>query len=499
MWKEISYSNPWWESKNKILDDPKIEEVNNSKIKWDPRIRQTFKYETDTIYSLRGPRQVGKTTLIKLQIKEFLEKGTNPWNILYYAFDVYNSSKELVEIVRTYLEETSKFRDNSRCFLFLDEISSVKEWQRGMKKLWDDNLLKNCTVVVTGSHSVDLLRSTERLPGRRGVLEENDAYDKIILPMKFSEYVSILDKDIKRIIIKNFTRTSRTELFNSLLKKEIDPRFSESFAMLSKLNIYFQDYLLTGGIPKVIDEYLKNSRIGSSIYNIYFQSIIGDMHALDADENIFKRLIKYIIEKIHFPFSYRDIQKNIDVGSPNTVERYINLLCNMFILTTYYHYDSTNKEKRSDKPKKIEFHDPFFFHVLNSWIRPEDAFKSSQSFLSDKHNQGFLVESVIGDHLIRLAFHLVKKKQMFDYSNYLFYWQDKNKYEVDYILYDGNSTLVPIEVKYTNGDIKKEDVNGLINFKKITGKNNAIIITKDKFRIKEEYTEIPASIFLLLI
>jgi predicted AAA+ superfamily ATPase len=283
------------------------------------------------------------------------------------------------------------------------------------------------------------------------------------------------------------------------MKKEIDSRFSESFAMLSKLNLYFQDYLLTGGIPKVIDEYLKNGRIGSSKYNIYLQSIIGDMHSLDADENIFKRLIKYVIEKIHYPFSYRDIQKNIDVGSPNTIERYINLLCNMFILTTYYHYDSTHKEKRSDKPKKIGFHDPFFFHVLNSWIRPEDAFNTSQSFLSDKHNQGFLVESIIGDHLIRLAFHLVKKKQMFDYSNYLFYWQDKHRYEVDYILYDGDEILVPIEVKYTNGDIKKEDINGLINFKKITGKKNAIVITKDKFNIKDEYVEIPASIFLLLI
>src|SRR5687768_15361672 len=107
LWKEISYSNPWWIARDRILEDPKIEEVSISKIKWDPRIRHTFKYDKDTVYSLRGPRQVGKTTLIKLQIKEFLEKGINPWNILYYAFDVYNSSKELVEIVRTYLEETS--------------------------------------------------------------------------------------------------------------------------------------------------------------------------------------------------------------------------------------------------------------------------------------------------------------------------------------------------------------------------------------------------------
>lgn len=75
--------------------DPKVKEWNESVIKWDPRIRHTFRYGADVIYSLRGPRQVGKTTLIKLQIREFLTKGISPWNIMYYAFDVDNNPKDL--------------------------------------------------------------------------------------------------------------------------------------------------------------------------------------------------------------------------------------------------------------------------------------------------------------------------------------------------------------------------------------------------------------------
>jgi uncharacterized protein len=499
LWESITSNNPWWDSKDKINLDVKIEEINRSKISWDPRIRKTFNYHKDLIYSLRGPRQVGKTTLIKIQIREFLEDGVNPWNIMYYAFDIYNTPKDLVEIVKTYFNQTAQFRSSDRHFLFLDEISSIKDWQRGIKTLWDENYLKNCTVVVTGSHTVDLQRSTERLAGRRGDIDEDDSYDKIFLPMKFSEYVSILDSDLKAMIDSSFQRDTRSEIFYNLLNQKIDNRFQRSLAALPKLNTLFQNYLLTGGIPKVINEYLKSGKIESSIYNIYFQSIIADIHSLDADESIFKRLINHITERINFTFSFRDIQKNIDVGSSNTVERYINLLCSMFVLINFYRYDANKKERKMEKPKKIHFHDPFFFHTLYSWTKPQESFKNSQQFLSKEANQGPLVEGVVGDHLIRLIFHLVKKKQMFDYSNYLFYWQDKNNYEVDYILCNGTDIEVPIEVKYTNSDIKKEDINGIINFERVTGVKNAILITKETLRSHEDYVEIPASIFLLLI
>lgn len=496
-WEELVVTNPWWQSKDRIKNDKKIEELAQSRIKWDPRIRQKFNYNQDTVYSLRGPRQVGKTTLVKLQINEFLEKNVNPWNIMYYAFDIHNQPENLVDLIKTYFDTTKTLRSNSRCYLFLDEISSVREWQKGIKKLWDDNYLKNCTIVVTGSHTIDLQRSSERLPGRRGEIEENDTYDKIFLPMKFSEYVSVMDEDLKNLINKNFNRENRSKIFQSFLRNEIDQVVHESYVNISKLNQLLESYLITGGIPKVIDEYIKNGRINQFVYNTYFQSIVGDMHSLDADEGIFRRLINHIINNFRYPFSYREIQKNIDVGSSNTVERYINLLSSMFILTILYHYDSTNKEKRPDKSKKILFHDPFFLHVLKSWLKPEDSFEVTMAYLSDEVNKGLLVEGLIGDHLIRLIFYLIQKKQMFDYSNYLFYWKDKNDYEVDYILYDGADILVPIEVKYRNGPIKRDEINGLINFKKVATVKNGIVITKNELGISDEFVKIPASIFLL--
>ena len=151
--------NPWWESTEKINEDPEIMERERSNIKWDPRIRHTFDFSKDIVYSLRGPRQVGKTTLIKLQIKEFLESGINPWNIMYYTFDVDKSSKNVVEIINNYLTSTKRRRGDNRFYLFLDEVSKVKDWQDGIKRIHDRKKIENCTVIVTGSHTIDLKTS----------------------------------------------------------------------------------------------------------------------------------------------------------------------------------------------------------------------------------------------------------------------------------------------------------------------------------------------------
>jgi predicted AAA+ superfamily ATPase len=55
---------------------------------------------------------------------------------------------------------------------------------------------------------------------------------------------------------------------------------------------------------------------------------------------------------------------------------------------------------------------------------------------------------------------------MFDYSDYLFYWQDRNNYKVDYILYNGIDIEVPIEVKYTTSEIKKTTLTELSTSRK---------------------------------
>jgi uncharacterized protein len=212
----IRDENPWYRSREEINKDNKIMDWNRSILKWDPRLRHKFDYSNDIVYTLRGPRQVGKTTLLKLQIRDFLDKGISPWNIFYYAFDIDVRPRDIIDIIENYMKNTEHLRQKGRCYLFLDEMSSSKHWQKAIKKLWDTSRLTDCTVLITGSHALDIKRSTEKLPGRRGLT--NDTYDKILLPMKFSEYVFTVDRELNHDL-PNFRDFSRSVQYQSIYRR----------------------------------------------------------------------------------------------------------------------------------------------------------------------------------------------------------------------------------------------------------------------------------------
>ena len=158
-------------------------------------IRYDFADDRTVVYTLRGPRQVGKTTLAKLQIKKFLDGGVHPLCILYCVMDMTQDPRDVVNVIETYMEQIARRAPEGRRYLFLDEISSVPDWQKGIKWLVDTGNLRGCTVLATGSHSIDLRNAAERLPGRKGDI--NGTHDKILMPMKFSEYASVLDADVR--------------------------------------------------------------------------------------------------------------------------------------------------------------------------------------------------------------------------------------------------------------------------------------------------------------
>lgn len=107
------------------------------------------------------------------------------------------------------------------------------------------------------------------------------------------------------------------------------------------------------------------------------------------------------------------------------------------------------------------------------------------------------MESILSDHLIRLAFNRSPTKMTFDYHHSVFYWRGKDEREVDFVIKENNS-MIPIELKYQN-KISRDDYYGLIDFKKVSGEKSALLITKNDLSVGTEAVNIPASLFLLLI
>jgi len=95
---DILPQNPWWEDKKLIENDEKLTNLNSARYIWIPRIKSHIDIEKDSVYSLRGPRQVGKTTLLKIMIRERLMKK-NPVDICYFTCDLMRSNIELKDTI----------------------------------------------------------------------------------------------------------------------------------------------------------------------------------------------------------------------------------------------------------------------------------------------------------------------------------------------------------------------------------------------------------------
>ncbi|WP_456365971.1 AAA family ATPase [Thermococcus sp.] len=90
------FQNPWWADPDAIYDDERVEKALFQK----PRISYRFEPVNKILI---GPRQVGKTTYMKLSVAGLIESGINPRNVLYFSCDLLRDYREIVSIVRSFL------------------------------------------------------------------------------------------------------------------------------------------------------------------------------------------------------------------------------------------------------------------------------------------------------------------------------------------------------------------------------------------------------------
>jgi predicted AAA+ superfamily ATPase len=489
--------NPWWKKREAIKQDKHLVALSHSSIKWEPRIGYKFNFDSDIVYTLRGPRQVGKTTLLKELISGFLSKGVEPRTLFYYTCDLIDNPKELVNTVNTYLD-TTRPTPKERAYIFLDEISSVRDWQKAIKHLHDTGKLVNTTLILTGSHSIDIKKAYEKLPGRRGDLQ--DVPDKILLPMKFVEYVETVNKEIRSAIsdLRLIEFGNRKKILLDLSQGKI-PEKIKSLSLYSKeLDLLFKDYLLTGGIPRVIDEYFRTRQISEGVYRTYVDVVLGDLAKWNKRETYLRQILRKIMEAAGNPTGWNTLRKGTDIASHNTVADYVDTLKDSFVVYYLGFYDTSKKIPLYEKDKKIHFYDPFFYHALRGWITGQDPFTTSTDFMKNPQYAGMLAESVVGNHLIRLAFNISQQKQLFDYENALFYWRSGKDREVDFVIKLDENSVLPLEVKYQS-EITKGDLYGIIDFKKSAGSKMGILLSRDKMEVKGGIVILPVWLFLMIV
>lgn len=470
--ENIRFQNPQWDQVENFLRDPTLERLKKAPKILSHPIKKRIIPENDRIFIMKGPRQIGKTTLVKLLMKDLLQKGNPPASLLYLSMDIAGLKNE--HDLFTALVNYHQFADSKKTadrFIFLDEVTTVTDWQTAIKKAYDSGMLRNSFLLATGSSALDLTRGSERLPGRRGKHpHENDLE---MLPLLFRHHVENL---LPQVPLPEPWRPG----FMS---------FEELFANARQLSYYdteikkaFDGYLLTGGLPLSTNEYLDSGgeTISPAPYYTYLQAMLGDAVKTGKNEHFFREIMTAVISKRFEPLDAHLITQMTAVGSHNTIAQYLETLEGFYVLRLINQPRTLGAALPAfKKRKKVYFRDPFFYHVLHAWSSGiPDPYQLCGKRMQDPVFKSKLVENTVGAHLMTV-------------NGRLFFW--RNSYEIDFILVPPQCKPLYFEVKYqsvlTGGDVK--------GLKKAGG---GILLTRDSLTQRQDnIIDIPVHLFLALI
>jgi len=436
--RELFDQNPWWKSKGLIEEDYDIVKWKEKRCRWVPDMVEKIGLKPLSLHMVTGPTQAGKTTALKLLIRKLLEER-EPKSIFYFNCENLADYKELSEVLNSYLEFKG-INSIKKSVIFLDEITSPKEWYRAVKSLIDRGKFRDDVLIITGSSSMVVKREVELFPGRRG-----NGKDFIIYPLSFRGFLKIVDEELMRKIKPVSTMESiEKHALNALLFEK-------------ELNKHLEEYMEYGGFPLSVAN-LNGSR--EEAKRAYLSWIKNAILKAERSDIIARQIIGVLIETMQTDVSWEGVSKKIEIKSPKTVAAYVDLLKSIFSVNVLYNIDLSGKKIRFGRNKKMHFRDPLLLEMFEDWC-----------LVRSRNKQSAIAESLVIEHLSRM------------FPERVFFW--KNGFEIDAIVLE-KEKLYGFEVKWS----EKSDARGLNQLKKF------VIVTKKDY--SKNPLKIPLSVFLSL-
>lgn len=378
-------------------------------------IREFYESSTDKILIVEGARQVGKSFIIrhvlKKMFKNFLEINLIDDYDGQRLFENVRSTEDFYLTVAAINGPGLGSYDDT--IIFLDEIQKYPHLLTLLKFLREEHRYH---IVASGSLLGVSLKLTTSIP--IGSIEIMRMY-----PLDIEEFL-IANNCGKEVI--------------GLVKEAFVNQTSIPLPVHQQLMYLFRRYLLVGGMPEAVNEYLASRNIGK-IRNI--QMGIHRLYELDASQYDTEHRLK--IEKI-----YNLIPSNMENKKKRLVYKEIE----------------DKKGKRSDDYlEEIDY-------LISSGVALEVKAVTNPSFPlpeSEKKNLlklylndvGMLtailyknnINAIIDDKLsinLGSVYENVVAMELASQGNSLFYYDNKKNGEVDYIIDDySSSEALPVEVK----------------------------------------------------
>ncbi|MEM2138623.1 MAG: ATP-binding protein [Candidatus Woesearchaeota archaeon] len=362
------------------------------------------------IFVISGIRRSGKSTLLKQIKKKFYNNNVT----YYFNFEEERLLGFSVEHFDLLYQALLEIYGKSKIFFF-DEIQNIKGWELFVRRMHD----RGFKFFITGSNSSMLSKELgTRLTGRYIPLE--------VYPFSFREFLNFKKIDYK----KNVLTTEKKAFIRSC----------------------FIEYVEKGGFPEIL---LYNSSEALKILydNIIYRDILV-RYGIN-DEKTMRDLSLFLFSNHSKNFSYNNLKKILNVGSPNTIKSYLSYLENSYLLFSINKYSNSLKEQiYSDK--KI--------YAIDTGLIKKISFKVSQDL-------GRVFENIVFIELKR--------------ANYkIYYFKDKK--ECDFVIFKDNKKVMPIQVcqSLQDSETRLREYNGLLEAMNFLKLKQGIIITEN-----EEKTE----------
>ena len=182
---DLARLNPWWEGK----PQPQLPPVR----RWAfPIALERLRSGLTKVTVLKGPRQVGKTTLLRQMIEALFDQGIPAKRILLVQFDDLPELRTIKEepilrladwfekhVLRETFNEAS--RGGRPPYIFLDEVQNLDAWAPQLKYLVDSSDVR---VMVTGSSALRIELGRDSLAGRISTLEMGPLFLREILEIR---------------------------------------------------------------------------------------------------------------------------------------------------------------------------------------------------------------------------------------------------------------------------------------------------------------------------
>lgn len=370
---------------------------------------------SNKILVIDGARQIGKTYIIKYTAEK-LFKNYIEINMLEDSLkDRYFSNVRTVDdfYLQVSMIAGEKMENKDNTIIFIDEIQAYPHLLTLLKFLKRDDKF---TYIASGSLLGVTLAETESIP--MGSIEVKRMY-----PLDFEEF--LLSQGFNNYAI-------------DAIRKKFEARESLDEATHSKVMDLFKKYLLVGGLPDAINSYTRDKNI-VSVRNI--QTEIHNYYGMDASkyDNDKKLKIRRIYDMI--PSNLENKKKRVVIQNIENIrgkrssdyEDEFDYLINAGIALDVKAISTPSFPLIENSGKNL-----LKLYLNDVGLLTNILYRTNiRAVLDDVKsiNLGSVYESVVASELIA-------------HGHKLFYYDNRSKGEVDYLIDDYDSlSAVPIEVK----------------------------------------------------